>query len=81
MWPNVKTIMIFVFCFTIGASRESHTLLSNFIAIAKQALYLPAMLKDARNGLRKLLICIFMLESTGIDHTFAIMMVASRWLP
>lgn len=39
---------------------------------------MPAMPKDARNGLRKLPICTFMLGSTGIDHMFAIMKVASR---
>jgi len=51
------------------------------MAFAKQAQYLPAMLKDARNGLRRLPIYMSMLESTGIDHMFAIMKVASRWLP
>lgn len=47
-------------------------------AIVYQGRYMPAMPKDARNGSRKLLICTFMLGSTGIDHMFAIMKVASR---
>lgn len=78
---SVQGAMSACSCFacSIDVPWEVETVWCVDMAIAlNQGRYLPAMPKAARNDLRKLRLCTLMLESTGIGHTSAIMMVASR---